>query len=364
MVRERLNRVRDKLIEWGVGGLLVTNIDNIHYLSGFTGSTAVVIITSPRALFLTDGRYLTQTQDEVKGFELKGYRGKQLEFIIETIKGLKIKKLGFESDVLVYSSFKKLKAALEIEGVELIPISNSIEEFRAVKEDREIRFIAKAIQLAAKAFEIVKDSIRPGAREWDLAIELEYQMKKLGAENIPFETIVVSGERSAMPHGKPSDKVLKPGELVTIDWGCTINGYHADITRTFALAGATAEQEAKQRNIYQLVLQGQQTAIEAVKPGINSVDLDGCCRKVIKEAGYEEYFSHGTGHGVGMAVHEDPIITWYNGSIIQEGMVFTIEPGIYIPSWGGVRIEDMVWVKDNRCHILTQAINNAWQVLG
>ena len=364
MVKQRLDRVRDRLSEWEVEGLLVTNIDNIHYLSGFTGSTAVIIITAQRALFLADGRYTTQTQEEVKGFELRGYRGKQLEFIIETIKEVKIRKLGFEPEALVYSSFNRLKETLAINGVELIPINKAIEEFRVVKEEGEIRLIDKAIQLAAKALETIKDFIRPGARELDLAIELEYQMRKLGAERIPFETIVVSGERSAMPHGKLSEKGLRPGELVTIDWGCTLNGYHADITRTFALAGATAEQEAEQRKIYQIVLQAQQAAIEGVEPGINSVDLDGCCRKVIEEAGYGDYFSHGTGHGVGMAVHEDPVITWYNGSVIKEGMVFTLEPGIYIPSWGGVRIEDMVLVKGGRCHILTQAINSSWQVRG
>jgi Xaa-Pro aminopeptidase len=364
MLNQRLNRVRKKLSKWGIEGFLVTHIDNIHYLSGFTGSAAVIIVTAQRALFLTDGRYVTQAQEEIKGYELKGYRGKQLEFVIELIKELKIKKLGFESDVMVYSSFDMLKRGLEIDGVALIPINKAIEELRLVKEEQEIGLIDKAIQLAAKALESIKGSIMPGISERDLAIELEYQMKKLGSEKIPFETIVVSGERTALPHGKPSDKVLKPGELVTIDWGSMLKGYHADITRTFVLAGGTIEQEVEQRKIYQLVFQAQQTAIEAVKPGMNSVDLDGCCRKIFEEAGYAEYFGHGTGHGIGIAVHEDPAITWYNATIIEEGMVFTIEPGIYIPSWGGVRIEDMVWVKDGRCHLLTQAINKAWQVLG
>jgi Xaa-Pro aminopeptidase len=364
MAKHRLEGVRNKLGKWGVEGLLITNIDNIRYLSGFTGSTAIIVMTAQRALFLADGRYITQTQEEVKGLELKGYQGKQLDFIIEIIKDLEIKKLGFESETIVYSSFNKLREALEKDGVQLVPVNRAIEEFRIRKEEGEVRIIEKAINLAARALEAIKGSIRPGVREWDLAIDLEYQMKKLGAENIPFETIVVSGERSALPHGKPSEKVLMPGELVTIDWGCTVNGYHADITRTFALSGATPEQETKHKEIYQLVLEAQQKAIEAVKPGINSVDLDGCCRTIIKDAGYEEYFSHGTGHGVGIAVHEDPAITRYDGSIIEEGMVFTIEPGIYIPSWGGVRIEDMVWVKDGKSQVLTRAINKDWQALG
>jgi Xaa-Pro aminopeptidase len=363
MIQLRLNKIRNKLKEWDVEGLLVTNIDNIHYLSGFTGSSAAVIITENEALFLTDGRYITQVQEEVKGFELKGYRGKLLDYIIETVKQLQIKKLGFESEAIVYASFNKLQGILSADGIILVPIDKAIEELRVIKEKGEIQLIEEAIRLAAQALEAIKCSIQPGVRERDLAIELEYQLKKLGGEKTPFDTIVVSGNRSALPHGKPSEKKLEAGEMVTIDWGCTYQGYHADITRTFILAGAKGEQAIQQKKIYHLVLQAQEAAIKLAKPGINTIELDASCRRVIEEAGYGEYFNHGTGHGVGRAVHEDPVITWYNGTTIQEGMVFTLEPGIYIPAWGGVRIEDMVWIKEGRCQVLTQTIEKYWHVL-
>jgi len=364
MGSEKIEQVRARLADWGVEGLLVTNLDNIHYLSGFTGSMAYIVITEQQALFLTDGRYITQVRTEVEGFELRGYQGKALEGLIENLQELALTRLGFEADSLLYSSYQILRDGLSPGGIELVPLTKAIEALRLKKNGEELSCIKKAISLAATALQEVRSYIRPGIKERDLAVELEYRLRRLGAENIPFETIVVSGPRSALPHGKPSDKVLRPGEMVTIDWGCSYQGYHADITRTFILADGNTGQLSRQREIYQLILTAQSAAIAACRPGVSSRDIDAACRQIISEAGYAPYFSHGTGHGIGRAVHEDPLITWYDGTPVEEGMVFTIEPGVYIPDWGGIRIEDMVLVNSRGCEVLTDQISKDWEVLG
>lgn len=258
------------------------------------------------------------------------------------------KVVGFEGQGITYDTYHKLKNLLRGKRFFLAP--DDIDKIRCSKDEDELKRIRKAIDLASVGFRTAIDCIMPGILERDIALAIEMAMKKMGAEDIPFDIIVASGIRAALPHGKASDKRIKKSEMVIVDLGATYQGYNSDETCTFVVGQPSREQ----KKIYQIVKDAHDYAIDAVRPGVKASYIDSVARDFIKAAEYGKYFGHGTGHGVGLAVHEWPNISPYNNAAIEEGMVFTIEPGIYIPDWGGVRIEDMVLVTRDGCKVLTK----------
>jgi len=342
----RINHIKRILREGKVDGILITNLENIRYLSGFTGSDGAVMITENKGYFLTDSRYTTQAREEVSEFEVIQYK-KKIEGLSDLITDLGLKGIGFEAQDLTYQAHSKLAERVNEGG--LIPINERVKNIRTVKDDGEIGLIKRAIDIASTSLRENVRRIMPGNQEREIALELEFSMRRNGADSIAFDTIVVSGDRSALPHGKPSEKRIQRGDSVIIDYGAGYRGYYSDETRTFFCG----KPNRRQKEVYQIVKDAHDKAISSVRPGIKAMEVDAITRGWIKDAGYGEYFGHGTGHGVGLAVHENPVIGPESEDIVEEGMVFTIEPGIYIPGWGGVRIEDMVLVTGNGCEVLT-----------
>jgi Xaa-Pro aminopeptidase len=341
----KLTKVRESIKRKGIDGFFVTDIHNVRYLTGFSGSSGLLLITRKETFFVTDFRYKEQAEKEVIGWDIIIGKGD----MIKTIKGLSkktgIKKLGFESS-MAYEFFRRLSNI----DLSLKAFEGLIERLRQIKDAIEINSIREAVGRAETAFLEVKPYMKPGVRERAIALRLEERLKKNGCRQIPFDVIVASGTNSAMPHAKPTEKKLNMGDLVIIDWGGEADGYFSDMTRTLLIEGDNISQKKK---IYQIVLNANKRAISQVLPGVKSKDIDSSARKAIKNAGYGEFFGHGTGHGVGIQVHELPRIAWNNKEIVKEDMVFTIEPGVYVPGLGGVRIEDMVMVKQNGHEVLT-----------
>lgn len=239
----------------------------------------------------------------------------------------------------------------------LVSTKNLIEDIRIIKEPSEVELIRQTIEIIERAFKKTKKTIKPGLTEREIAIEMEYNLRKEGAEGIPFDIIIASGERGALPHGIASEKIIKNGELVIVDFGSQYKGYNSDCTRTLSVG----KPDERQKDIYKIVSMAQREAINSVKPGLRASEIDAKARKFIANAGYEGNFGHSTGHGVGLEVHENPRIAETENDIIKKGMVFTIEPGIYIPKWGGIRIEDMVVVTENACEVLTSSIEREFE---
>jgi Xaa-Pro aminopeptidase len=330
-----------------LGGILFSSLENIRYLCGFTGSDGALVLTRKECYFLTDSRYWTQSEIEVKGSQIVHYK-KKLEGVSSLLSDLGSRRVGFESASLPFSLYQSLSKKLPGE-MELIPVEDEIKNLRAIKDDHELALTRKAIDIASKAFEHILGRLKEGVLEKDIALEMEFFMKKQGAEAMGFDIIIASGKRSALPHGKASSKRIEQGDLILIDFGSMYQGYHSDQTRTVICGSPSSDQ----KKVQQVVREAQEMAIEAVRPGIPIHEVDSAAREHIRESGYGEYFGHGTGHGIGLAVHEDPAVNGDNKGLVQEGMVFTIEPGIYIPDEGGVRIEDMVRVTAEGSEVLT-----------
>lgn len=333
--------------EKGIEAFVIFKFVNVTYITGFTGDDSTALVTQDNAIFITDGRYTEQAQKEVKDFKVIEHKTGIKEVLKEYIKSLKIKKLAFE-DNISYGQYRELKEHLEIE---LIPQANLVETLRMVKDDEEIEHIKKAQNITDRAFEHLLEFIKVGMTEKEVALELEYFMKRQGAEDLSFDTIVASGKRSSLPHGKASEKVIEKGDFVTLDFGCKVNGYCSDMTRTIVM-GKVSD---RQREIYNVVLEAQQKAINNIKPGITSKEADLLARSVIEQKGYGQYFSHSLGHGVGLEVHEAPSLSFKKEEILKEGVIVTVEPGIYIPDFGGVRIEDMILLREDGVINLTKS---------
>jgi Xaa-Pro aminopeptidase len=349
MTDQRLKKISGLAKKNNLNVLIVTEINHVRYLSGYTGSNGIVVIASPKAYFLTDFRYTVQAQKEVKDCKVI-IVSRQLVTELPKLpifnKGAKV---GFEADFVSVNFLSKLKELLP--DVDLKPTTGLVESLSITKDSEEIRRVKKAVRIADKAFGEIIGILKPGVMEKDIALEIEYKMRKLGAEKESFETIIASGQRSAMPHGRASEKKLRKGDFVTLDFGCLFHGYASDITRTVVLGKATE----KQKKIYNIVLAAQKTACKAVKPGMPCNRLDGIARDMIMKAGYGDYFGHGLGHGVGMLVHDRPVLSPQSNDVLESGMIVTIEPGIYISNWGGVRIEDDVLVTSNGGQILSKS---------
>jgi len=347
LYEERLKFVR-KILELNhLDGVLFSSLENIRYLCGFTGSDGAFVITQRDSFFLTDSRYWTQSEEEVKGSQIIHYR-KKMEGIFSLLIDLKLRKVGFESAALSFSAHQFLRDKLVPEA-RLIPLEDEIKNIRALKDTQELASLRTAIEIASDAFLHILGQLKEGALEKEIAFEMEWFMKRQGAEALGFDIIIASGKRSALPHGKASGKRIEKGDFILIDFGLGFQGYHSDQTRTVVCGNPSSEQQ----KIYRIVLEAHDRAIERVRPGIPIHEVDAAARDHIRNQGYGEYFGHGTGHGIGLAVHEDPVVNSENKGFIQEGMVFTIEPGIYLPDWGGVRIEDMVLVTPQGAEVLT-----------
>jgi Xaa-Pro aminopeptidase len=334
---------------WGekdIEGILFFSPENIRYLTGFSGSEGYLLVGRDENLLLVDSRYITQAHEETRGCRVslvdKGIKG-----VAAHIAPLGLRRLGFEAQRISVALFEQLQKGLQ--DVELVPIKDELERLRGLKTSEEITVIKKAVQVAEEAWKKVLEMVKPGAREDEVALELEYCMKKGGAEGVAFDIIVAAGPRTALPHAQPTKRPIKEGDFALFDFGSQYRGYCSDESCTVVAGRATAEQ----KRIYTIVKDAHDRAIEQVRPGVRLAEIDAVARGHIDQAGHGEHFGHGTGHGVGLAVHEWPALGKDSQDVAEEGMVFTIEPGIYIPEWGGVRIEDMVVVTADGCEVLT-----------
>jgi Xaa-Pro aminopeptidase len=345
---ERLKSVQKIAALNHIDGILFTSLENIRYLCGFTGTDGVLFITRKESFFLTDSRYWTQSEEEVKRSQIIHYK-KKMDGIVSLLLDLELKRIGFESSSLTFSMHQSLSEKLSSNEMTLIPLEDQIKNLRAVKDPQELASIRTAIDISSKAFLHILELLKEGVFEKEIALEMEFFMKQNGADAIGFDIIIASGKRSALPHGKASSKQIEKGDFILIDFGSGFQGYHSDQTRTLVYG----KPSLKQQKIYQIVKEAHDKAIEVIRPGIPICEVDAAARDHIRNQGYGEYFGHGTGHGIGLAVHEDPVVNFENKELLQEGMVFTIEPGIYLPNWGGVRIEDMVLVTPQGAEVLT-----------
>jgi Xaa-Pro aminopeptidase len=345
--REKLRRLVRKI---EVQALLVTNESNVTYLTGFTGdSSSLWVPASGRDILLTDTRYTTQLADECPGLELVVRNASQtpLDPVVRVIKKCKVANVGIESDTMTVGLAAKIIEKLP--KVTLVRTESLVEDLRAIKDTREIDEIRQAIWYAQRGFEILRASLRPEQTEREIANQLEFNLRKLGARACAFPPIVGVGPRAALPHGRPSEVRIGESDHVLIDWGALGRLYRSDLTRVLV----TARISPKLQRVYGVVLKAQQAGIDAIRPGAIAKDVDAAARKVIADAGFTRYFGHGLGHGIGLDIHEAPALRPTSDTVLQPGMVITVEPGIYIPDWGGVRIEDNVLVTKDGHEVLT-----------
>lgn len=329
----RVNKVREKLNKNSVDALLVTNMHNIRYLTNFTGTTALALITKEEAYLVTDFRYTEQAAEQAEGFKVVENKGLIYKELARIVEESQIKQLAFEETDVSYAIYKQLD---ELIDAELVALSGVVEKIREVKSEDEIKTIQKAVEITEKAYDYILGIAKAGVTEIELANKLDFYMRKLGANGVSFDTIVASGVRSAMPHGVASNKVIEEGDMITIDFGCIYHGYVSDMTRTFAL-GDPGEELKK---AYEVVYQANKKVAEQAKAGMTGAEVDAIARDYITEQGYGDYFGHSTGHGIGLEVHEGPGINARNNNKLVVNNVITNEPGIYIPGLGGIRLED------------------------
>ncbi len=350
MFKERVSKLLKATLAEAV---YITSAENLMYYSGFSGGEGALVLNRDGLWLFTDSRYLVQAKEESPDFEIVDVARLTAEAFLEE---KCLKAVGFEENHLTAAAYDKLQKSMP--GCEFLPLGETILLQRAVKDAREIELTRQAEQLAVCAFNHVLPQIRPGARECDIALELEWYMRKNGASAPSFPIICASGARSAMPHGVASEKVLETGDFVTMDFGCFLNGYASDMTRTVVLGRATDEQ----KTIYQTVLSAQMAAVAAVKSGAPGSEIDAVARKIITEAGYGDCFGHALGHGTGLEIHEKPVLSPRSISVLEPGMLVTVEPGIYIEGFGGVRIEDLLLVTETGYENLTDATKELLEV--
>lgn len=347
MSEARLSAAMRAIEPLAADALLVLGRVNIRYLSGFTGSDGALLLSGAENTLLCDSRYTLQAANEAAHLAVAEYKLK-LEGIAAAITASGCKRVAFDAEQVSVAFFNQLGKALQ--DVEFIPLSDQLDQLRSVKSPEEIDAIAFSAELASSAFEELLPFIVPGVTEKGLALKLEMLMKEKGADEKAFDFIVASGPRGALPHGRATDRLLSAGEMVTIDFGVCCNGYHSDETVTLAVGKA----DSRLLEVYEVVKKAHDLAVSAVRPGIDCRSLDAIARGYIENSGFGALFGHGLGHGVGLEVHEKPVISSRSSQIVAEGMIFTIEPGIYIPGLGGVRIEDLVEVTRDGCRLLSK----------
>lgn len=354
--QDRLDRVRQTLRRRKIDALLVSQPDNRRYLSGYTAqdhgiqetSGFLLIPAAGKPVLLTDSRFTLQAEAEAHLYTVDTYTKGLLKSLEKQCRQLDLKTLAFESDYFLYATFLRLEKMAAKLGLELKAESGLVEKMRAVKDERELELLRRSTDLNEKVFQSVYQTIEPGMSEREIALALELTMREMGAEGPSFDTIVAFGTNAAKPHAVPSDRVLQPGELVLIDMGLVLNGYCSDMTRTFVAGKPDQTFIDRHRAVRQAMLAG----IKAIRAGVTGVEVDRAARQVLIDAGYGDAFGHGLGHGVGIAVHEDPRLSPRGTKQLQAGMVVTVEPGLYLADWGGIRLENMVIVTEDGAEVM------------
>lgn len=346
-VEQRRRAASDLLPKHKVDALLVSSPPNLRYLTNYAGSNGLLVLTTSEGYFFTDPRYGAEASKSIS-CKVQVAKGPLIEAAAALIKRKRLKKVGFETAWLKHEEFAKLKEAMPL-GVSLVPIGRIIEQQRMIKSASEIALIRKSVLVNSEAHARTLRRVRSGVREQDIAAELEFQMRMLGAEKASFDTIVAAGERTALPHARPSVRRLEENELLLIDMGASVEGYASDMTR-MAYAGTPPRQI---RDLYRAVLEAQLAAIDAVRPGVLAYKVDVAARNVLKRHKLDRVFIHSTGHGLGLEIHEPPRLGKKDQTRLEPGMAITIEPGAYVEGVGGVRIEDTVLVTEDGCEVLT-----------
>jgi Xaa-Pro aminopeptidase len=339
-------KVLQAIQEVRAGALLITGLPNVRYLSGFSGSNGALLMTPDRALLFTDPRYQTQAPQE-SDCEVKISKGPLTKDVGAWIKRLRLRTVAFEQNRISFDEHRQFSEAAP--GVRFKPVANSVERLRMVKSPAEIATIRASVQLNSAALEQALRQFKPPITEVDFAAEIEYRMRRLGADGTAFETIVASGERTALPHARPTDHPISTDQLLLVDMGARVAGYCSDMTRTHAVG----KLNPKARRMYRAVLESQLAAIDAIKPGASCTGVDGAAREVLHGYGLDKLFIHSTGHGLGLEIHEGPRVGRKDKTKLEPGMVVTVEPGVYLEHSGGIRIEDTVVVTNRGCEILT-----------
>lgn len=347
--RGRADRARERLASLEMDALLITDLTNVRYLTGFSGSNGQVLLTSDETIFMSDGRYAARAAALVQAAEISIYPSRLTEVLAPRTTDLNIRRLGFEAGSTTVAERDDLAGKLP--GVELAPTSSVIEDLRRVKDKDEIAALRRAIAVADEAFVWLLDRLGPGSTEREVALDLEIHMRSTGADEISFDPIVGSGPLSAHIHHTPSDRAFEKGDLVLVDFGARVDGYCSDMTRTVVLGPATDEQAG----VYGLVLAAHEAGIAALRAGVGGAEADAAARDLIEDAGRGADFGHGLGHGVGLDIHEGPRLHRISEDTLRAGDVVTIEPGVYTDGWGGIRIEDCVLVSKDSAEVLGSA---------
>jgi len=340
----RRARLTDRLAALDVDAFLVTSLPNVRYLSGFTGSNGALVLRSDDGVFSTDGRYEEQSAHEVSDLRRDVSNGAMVDAVARACRSLGARRVAFESTAVSFATHRELTDS----GLTLIPTRDEVERLRRIKDPREIEAIGAAQAIADEAFDVFTRKLVEGVTERDAALELDTTMRRLGAEELSFETIVAFGPNAAEPHHAPTDRPLASGDVVKADFGSVARGYHSDMTRTVAYG----EPPAVLREVYEVVRRSQQAGVDAVREGATGDQVDRAARAVVEAAGHGEAFKHGLGHGVGLEVHEAPSLRAGAPDVLEAGAVVTIEPGVYLSGVGGVRIEDMVEVTADGCRVI------------
>jgi Xaa-Pro aminopeptidase len=354
----RQKKLREQLASSRLDALLVSHLPNIRYLCGFTGSAGLLLVGETGSVFFTDVRYDTQSHEEVKGAKVIIARKALLTAIGDWIDARRKKSrsrgftIGIESEHLTVAERKRLADALP-SGLRLRSTAPQVERLRMVKDEDELERIRAAVRLGARLFDRALEVLRPGVKETEVAAEMEYAARQSGAEEMSFPTIIASGARSALPHGRASEQAVPSGAFVVCDFGVILAGYCSDQTRTVWVGAVSGVNGKDARHAYESVREAQEAAIGAVRAGVTAGEVDAAARKVLRKAGLGRYFTHSTGHGVGLEIHEAPRVAAGQREVLKPGMVITIEPGVYFPGKWGVRIEDMVVVRKDGCEVLT-----------
>ena len=347
-MHKRLSELRNALEEKSLGGLIITKMENVRYLSGFTGSSAVAVATPDDSVLITDGRYREQARKEAAEWETVIYEDDLTKSISSFLEG--VESIGFEATAS-FEFVERLRRVFPGRST-LQSTKGIVEEMRAGKDEQEIELMRRALECARKAFVEVLPLVQPGRTEREIAAQLDCKMMLSGADGPAFDTVVASGPNSSLPHAGITDRVLAEGDLVVIDFGAKKSGYCADTSRTLVLG----EQNNHQKHLLDAVKEASAAALAVLKPGIRASDVDHVAREIVADEGFADNFSHGLGHGVGLEVHEKPTLSALSKDVLEPGMVFTIEPGIYIAGWGGVRFEEMVLMTPGGVEVLTRAI--------
>ncbi len=336
---DNYKKVQELLKKLSIDAVIISNGNNMRYVSGFAGETGYIYISEKRHAVVTDFRYTIQAEMEAEGYEVITIgNGGYEEALNNIFKTEKVSRLGFEAEDMLYAKYSSLKDKLQVE--ELVPIGSQITAMRRIKTPKELEMIKKAEAIGDQVFVEILDFLQPGMTELEVAARIEYLLKLKGAQGISFNAIVASGINSSMPHAVPSHKKIEKGDFLTMDFGCIYEGYCSDMTRTIVIGKASQ----KQKEVYDTVLKAQLAALAVIRAGLKGKEVDKVARDIIYKAGYEGCFGHGLGHSVGLHIHENPRLSMLEEDVLEVGMTETVEPGIYIKGFGGVRIEDLVVV--------------------